>query len=367
MSSNQSNSASNTITSANINHPTTIIKQNIGIDISKNDFAVSFSQLQLDGTIRIIGSRKFKNTLSDIARFIEWVEKKRIGGLPVRFTMEATGVYYENLAHFLDDQDLYVSVILPNKTKAFMQSYNIKTKNDIIDAKLLGRMGLERNLKKWSPISPNMRIIKKLCRERVMLLNEKTAVSNQLHAERNSHNPNEDIMTRFKNRINFIKTQIKAVEKQIRTTIKKDELLDRKIKLVCKIRGVGITTAATIIAETGGFVLIKNRSQLVSYSGYDVVENQSGSSINGKTKISKKGNKYIRRALHFPAIVAVSDEPVFKELYQRVFDKTKIKMKGYVAVQRKLLTLIYAIFKNDLVFDPEFHLKKKHLILILKL
>ena len=77
---------------------------------------------------------------------------------------------------------------------------------------------------------------------------------------------------------------------------------------------------------------------------------------------TKKGNKYIRRALHFPALGAVRREPVFTALYERVFDRTKInpdsyREKGYVAVQRKLLVLIYAIFKNDLEFDPEFHLK----------
>ena len=149
---------------------TVVIKQNIGIDISKNDFAVCFSQLREYGTVRIVGTRKFKNTFKGITLFIVWVEKKRIDDLEVRFTMEATGVYYEELAHFLEDNDMYVSVVLPNKTKAFMQSYNIKTKNDTVDAKLLGRMGLERNLKKWKPLSPSMRTLKKLCRERVMLL-----------------------------------------------------------------------------------------------------------------------------------------------------------------------------------------------------
>ena len=112
---------------------TVIIKQNIGIDISKKDFAVCFSQLREDGTIRIAGTRKFKNTFKGISQFMVWVEKKRIDDLEVRFTMEATGVYYEELAHFLEDNDMYVSVVLPNKTKAFMQSYNIKTKNDTVD------------------------------------------------------------------------------------------------------------------------------------------------------------------------------------------------------------------------------------------
>lgn len=238
-----------------------------------------------------------------------------------------------------------------------MQSYNIKTKNDIVDAKLLGQMGLERNLKRWKSLSPNMRTLKKLCRERVMLLNEKTTVCNRLHAEKSSHQPYDDIIERYEDRIEFIKQQIQMVEKQVKSIIQSDEILAPKVDLICKIKGVGIITTATIIAETDGFTLIKNRAQLISYAGYDVVENQSGSSINGKTKISKKGNKYIRRALHFPALGAVRREPVFTALYERVFDRTKIKMKGYVAVQRKLLVLIYAIFKNDLEFDPEFHLK----------
>lgn len=344
-----------------------ITKQNVGIDISKKDFAPDsyrdcFSQLLEDGTIRIVGSHKFKNTLNGITQFMDWVEKKCIDDLEVHFTMEATGVYYENLAYFLDDNDQYVSVLLPNKTKAFMQSYNIKTKNDNVDAKLLGRMGLERKLKKWQPLSSNMRMLKKLCRERVMLQNEKTAVCNRLHAEKSSHQPHTDIIERYEDRIKFIKQQISTVEKQINNIIKTDEVLTKKVDLICKVKGIGITTAATIIAETDGFVLIKNRSQLISYAGYDVIENQSGSSINGKTKISKKGNKYIRRTLHFPALNAVRREPMFQELYQRVFDRTKInpdsyREKGYVAVQRKLLVLIYAIFKDDLEFDPEFYLK----------
>ena len=74
---------------------TDIIKQNIGIDISKKDFAVCFSQLRLDGKTVIVGSRKFNNTFKGISKFIDWVEKKRVSAISVRFTMEATGIYYD--------------------------------------------------------------------------------------------------------------------------------------------------------------------------------------------------------------------------------------------------------------------------------
>ena len=97
---------------------------------------------------------------------------------------------------------------------------------------------------------------------------------------------------------------------------------------------------ATILAETNGFKLFTSRAQVVSYAGYDVVERQSGSSIKGKTRISKKGNSHIRRALHFPAITIVKHEPQFKQLYDRILERSHIKMKSYTAVQRKILLLI---------------------------
>src|SRR5690606_19570788 len=106
-----------------------------------------------------------------------------------------------------------------------------------------------------------------------------------------------------------------------------------------------------IVAETGGFELFENQKQLVSYSGYDVIENQSGQRV-GRTRISKQGNTHIRRILHFAAFNMVRYEVgSFHQLYQRVYDRTKIKMKAYVAVQRKLLCLIYALWRNDSVFD----------------
>jgi len=111
-----------------------------------------------------------------------------------------------------------------------------------------------------------------------------------------------------------------------------------------------------------GFILFKNRNQVVSFVGYDVVEKQSGTSIQSKRRISKKGNSYIRRALHFPAMTAVKHNTQYRQLYDRIFDRTKIKMKGYVAVQRKLLLLIYTLFKYGVAYNENHYLElqEKH-------
>jgi len=327
-----------------------VIKQNIGVDISKDDFKVCFYHLDSSGKKFIKGTRTFKNTLAGFIAFMKWIEKKRNVELKVCITVEATGIYYENVVHFLNDN-----------TKAYAKSLNLKTKTDKVDAKMLGQMGIERDLLQWQPGSTKMRILKQLTRDRENLLEEKTALSNKLHALDYSFEPHKTVIKRMKQRLNLIKKQIKQVEKQIEQTIETDELLKQKIAKITKIKGLGLITVATIIAETNGFKLFTSRSQLISYSGYDVVEKESGTSIKGKTRISKKGNKHIRRALHFPAISAVKYEPEFKQLFDRVLNRSFIKMKAYVAVQRKLLMLIYTLFKNDSIYDPNYlkNLEKK--------
>ncbi len=128
-----------------------------------------------------------------------------------------------------------------------------------------------------------------------------------------------------------------------------------KIEQLSKVKGLGLLSAATIVAETNGFTGFDNVRQLVSFAGYDVVENQSGQRV-GKTKISKKGNSRIRRMLFMPAFNAVRfGEPSCQALFERVYVRTRIKMKGYVAVQKKLLTLCYALWKNNTEYDPMYY------------
>lgn len=91
-----------------------------------------------------------------------------------------------------------------------------------------------------------------------------------------------------------------------------------------KLHGISYLSSATIIAETGGFLLFKNYKQLVSYAGYDVIENQSGQHV-GKTKISK-GNSRIRRILHMPSLTAIGkQDTTFNQLYRRVVERSGVK------------------------------------------
>ena len=107
------------------------------------------------------------------------------------------------------------------------------------------------------------------------------------------------------------------------------------------------------MAETLGFYRFNSIKQVISFCGLDVVQRESGTSVKGKTKISKKGNKYIRRVLYMPALVSVKHNPKLALFYKNIINRKPAKKIGVVAVQRKLLTLIFTLWKRNEFYNPE--------------
>jgi transposase len=163
----------------------------------------------------------------------------------------------------------------------------------------------------------------------------------------------KDSKKSLKKLIHTLDQELSSLETKIKQTISTDTALSSKFKKISRIKGIGMMSFAVVIAETNGFELFISRAQLTSYAGYDITENQSGNR-NGKTRMSKKGNSHIRRILHLPAFTAVKYELSFKTFYERVYLNTHVKMKAYAAVQRKLLCLMYTLWKKDAEYDPTF-------------
>lgn len=329
-------------------------KQSIGIDISKDGFTACFCLLHQDGSLQFSDVKKFKNDKSGFNQLVRWARKVKQATLPIGFLMEATGVYYENLANHLYDIKQQVYVVLPNTSKHYFLSLNIKTKTDEIDAKVLSQFGVERPHKKWIKPNETYLHLRNLCRYYVQLQEQKTALGNIKHSKENAHEVQKLILRSNTKLIKEIDKQIADIKKEIEKLIKQDEQLSEKVDKLLTIKGVGILTIATIIAETLGFQFVKNIKQLASYAGYDVVQRESGTSIKGKTRISKKGNRYIRNALYFPAMVACRYNENLKKSYIRIIEKKPSKMIGQVAIQRKLLILIYTLWKKDEEYDSNF-------------
>jgi transposase len=331
------------------------LKYSVGIDVSKADFKANISVIDIHQKVSVKASSTFNNTSDGFEKFMVWTKKHhKETNIPIHFLMEATGVYYENLAWFLFKLEQKVSVILPNKAKKYLQSLGHKSKNDKIDAKGLAQMGAEQNLGLWQPISKNIYVLRSLTRLHESFSVQLNGIKNQLHALQYGMFETESAEIGLKSMINQFEVELCNLKKLIIKTVEEDEVLYKKYKLISPIKGIGLMTFAVLVAETNGFALFNNVGQLTSYAGYDVVENQSGSFV-GKTRISKKGNAHIRRILFMPAFNAVKDKSsIFYDLYERVYERTGLKMKGYVAVQRKLLSLVYVLWKKDVAYDVKF-------------
>jgi len=333
------------------------LKYSVGTDVDSKTLKVNLSVIDHQQEVEVICSRTFDNTPSGHQQIVVWVEKSRKDKqLPVVYCMEASGVYHEKYALYLHKKGCRVSIILANKAKQYLKMIG-KSKNDKLDAKGLARMGAEQSLRKWEPAAKFYLKLRDLTRYYEEVQDKRTAEISQQHARSHSAHKEVWIMTKHKQAIKRYDKELAQIHKRILAHLASDEEVQQKVDNICKLKGVAELTVAVLAAETFGFKLFENNRQLISYCGYDVIENQSGFRI-GKTSISKKGNSHIRRCLYFPAFNVVRfKQRAFVNLYERLAAKNgQLKMKTYVAIQKKLLTTIFALWKNDTAYDNDYHL-----------
>lgn len=335
-----------------------IVKQIAGIDVAQKELVVCLGRMKDDWSPELYANKPFANTAGGMEALSLWVKKQTDPGVAVRFVLEATGVYHEGLAYFLEEKGYDLSIVLPNKISNYMRTLEVKTITDKTASQAIALFGLERKPDNWKRPKEIFRKLRQLTRERDQIIVESTMVKNQLHAEQTEAFPNKTSLKRIKDRITILTKQEKEIKTELAALIAQDAEI-KKIKVtLCSAPGIGLLTAATVLAETNGFDLIRNKRQLASYAGYDVKEKQSGTSVKGKPRISKKGNKYLRKAMHLPALAAIRHNERFKAIYARLVSRHGIKMKAAVAVQRKLLEMTYTLYKTNKLFDKNYLRKK---------
>ena len=335
------------------------IKQAVGVDVAQDELVCSYGILFEDLSWQIKSRKTFANHNSGFKACLKWVESMRDVNSEVLFAMEATGVYHEKFAHWLVDMEQKLSIVLPNKISNYMRTLSIKTVTDSTCADAITQFGLERKLDYWTPPKSIFRTLKQLTRERDQIVAERVTIDNQTHAEKTEAFPNANSLKRLDARRKLLCKQEQEIKGEIRELIKSDQVLDQEVKRITSIPGVGELTAVIVLAETNGFELVRNKRQLSSYAGLDVREKQSGTSVKGKPRISKKGNRSLRKAMHLPALAAIRHCAIYNDTFARLVGRHGIKMKAVVAVQRKLLELIYILFKNKTAFDPAYEEKRE--------
>ena len=81
---------------------------------------------------------------------------------------------------------------------------------------------------------------------------------------------------------------------------------------------------------------------------------ESGSSVRGRARISKVGNKKLRNLLFLCSFTACKHNKGCSEIYDRIVNKGKSKKLALIAVSNKLLKQCFAIAKSGHPYDPTF-------------
>jgi transposase len=332
------------------------LKYSVGLDVSSKKINVCMSIIDQKQKVTVKSSCVIANTKKGFEGLENWISKHKKEDIPVVICMEATGIYHENCAYYLFEKAFSVSIILPNKAKKYLEAIGLKSKNDTIDAKGLSQMGAEQCLDTWQPMGVFFYELRLLTRQHQNVTELKTVLKNQLDALGFAMHQSESVIVQLKQTIELFDTQLKELDKAIKSHIKTNENVQQQVDNILIMKGLGVLSVATVLAETNGFELFDNYKQLVSYAGLDVIEAQSGTRA-GKTKISKRGNSRIRRALHMPSLVVIQCKvKPFQDLWDRTYKKHGIKMKSYVAVQKKILVMIYHLWKKNQAYDPNYQL-----------
>lgn len=314
----------------------------LGIDISKKTFDVA---LLINNKVK---TRKFDNNLQGFTILSQWL--KRNGIKTAHACMEATGSYGLNLAQYLYENNLKVSVVNPARIKGFAQSKLCRVKTDKADSQLIAYFCQAMNPDPWKPTPLHIHELQQLVNRLDSLIAIKNQETNRLEGL------SDTVTANIQSHADFLDQQIKEIEQLIMNHIKQHKDLSDKTTLLASIPGMGEKTIAVVLAFLSNVEDFESVKQVVAFVGLNPKPKQSGSSVRAVSRISKTGDANLRRAFYMPAMTAIRFNPIIKDFAQRLEDAGKPKMVIVIAAMRKLLHIIYGVLKNKTLFNENIKL-----------
>ena len=330
--------------------PSPAMRQCVGIDISKETFTAAFRYQDID-EFDTDGPRTFDNNKKGYNQLVRWSRKNAHKGHHLCFVMEPTSVYHLPLATHLVKLNLTVHLIPGRRIKKFIEEEGKRSKTDNQDAAMMARFGCQKpNLPKWELPESELVEIRTLSRLRTSLVKHKTASRGVLESLTHGGEVSRKAVSMCEATIKHLEQQIAEVEKTIRKLVRSNDRLKKVLDLMMTMPGIGETAAVTIISETMCFSGMTGRGQVVKYAGLDVIAKQSGK-CDPKRHISKCGNAHIRAILYVCAMSAIRHDDRFRVFYSRIKASHPDGKVAIVAVMRKMLTNLFAMYKTGIPYQ----------------
>lgn len=273
-------------------------------------------------------------------------------GVDYHFVMEATGVYYIRLAFYLHQHGCRLSVVNALSIKRFIQMHLERNKSDKKDAKWICRYAIDQHPAYWE--MPDSAYFE--CKQLYNTIREYTEqmkrFNNQLHSIKLLPVPSKDTIRSLEKVNKQLAEQIDHLELKLEALLKQWQ--PEQLKNVSSIKGIGKRATAMLIVFTQGFKNTHSHRQLISFAGLSPTEYSSGSSIHGKSRIYKKCGKNLRDVLYMCSMNAMKTNPACKALYERLRANGKTGKQALIAVCNKLLKQVFAVVKNNTLYQPNY-------------
>jgi transposase len=273
-------------------------------------------------------------------------------GAGYHFVMEATGVYYIRLAFYLHSQGCALSVVNAIAIKRYIQMHLERNKTDKKDAGWICRYAIEQQPPYWQMPDSAYFESKQLYNTIREYTEQIKRINNQLHSLRLLPVPSKDTIRSLEKIIVCMEKEIKLLEQKLQLLLQQWQ--PEQLKNVSSIKGIGKRAAAMLIVFTQGFKHTANHRQLISFAGLAPTQYSSGTSIQGKPRIYKRGGKNLRDVLYMCSMNAMKTNTACKALYERLRANGKTGKQALMAVCNKLLKQVYAVVKNNSLYQPNY-------------
>lgn len=313
-----------------------------GIDVAAKSVEVAGYQAG-----QIHPSKHYEQTPSGHCKLIEALKKLNPAGI----VLEATGVYYLDLAAALDQAGLPISVINPKSARRFAELKLVETKTDGVDAGLLAEYGSRMTPRRWRAPDPARLALRDLGRQVNRLMASRTQAKNRLHALQSKRTTLPLLIEDEQEGIVRLEQRIERLRQAARHLLADAPQLTHQLHCLMTARGIGEASAIALLAEFCVLPQDLKAPQVSRHAGLDVRLYQSGSSVNRPARISKAGNAYLRAALYMPAMSAIQHDRYARAFYQALVGRGKKKMQALCAVMRKYLTGLWVCYKDSVPFD----------------
>jgi len=320
----------------------------IGIDVSKAKLDCTLLTAQPD-------KRKTKvvaNSAAGVKALLAWCAKHGAQPQQLHAILEPTGLYHEQAATALHDAQVQVSLVNPAQARDFAKALALRGKNDALDSYVLARYGQTLSPALWHPAPLHARQLRALLTRREALGKDLLRELNR--KEKSQFSPSAPLVDgSIDKAIAFLREQLKQIERAIEQHIDNHPDLKQDRELLNSIPAVGPQAGNAILAVMHNR-RIDSAQSLAAYLGIVPVQRQSGSSLNGRARLSKAGPAQVRATLYMAALVGTRHNPHIRALYQRLLKAGKSKKAALGAAMRKLVHLCFGVLKNRTPYQPNY-------------